>query len=156
MCNIWNCEKIYVTHNTSAHHFIKVLSTPQMVVTKHLNYQGLEHTAHYLPRTPPPPMGLCGITNRDLKDKDTFPEVFRKMMKWIKNLTRISNRKRKLKKKEEQYFPGMLILVRHRFRPEKNTDYCYRRQLTNIDMGYLCLMPRRLYAPIYSQRDLDI
>ena len=33
---------------------------------------------------------------------------------------------------------------------------CCRRQLTNLDMGYLCLMPRPLYAPIYSQRYLDI
>ena len=34
-------------------------------------------------------------------------------------------------------------------------NYC-RRQLTNLDLGYLCLMPRPLYAPMYSQRDLDI
>jgi hypothetical protein len=44
MCNIWTCEKIYVAHSTIPHHLIKVLSPPQMVVTKPLNYQGLEHT----------------------------------------------------------------------------------------------------------------
>ena len=31
-----------------------------------------------------------------------------------------------------------------------------RRQHTNLDLGYLCLMPRPLCAPRYSQRDLDL
>ena len=48
MCNIWTCDKIYVTHSTIPHHLKKVLSPPQMVVTKPLNCQGLEHTAHCL------------------------------------------------------------------------------------------------------------
>ena len=38
----------------------------------------------------------------------------------------------------------------------KHKVYCCRRQHTNLDLGYLCLVPRPLCAPMYSQRDLDL
>lgn len=60
-------------------------------------------------------MKTCGIRKRHLKGKDTFPDVFKRMMKWIKNTTRMANRKEQKRHrkrgdigKEETYFPGMV------------------------------------------------
>ena len=53
---------------------------------------------------------------------------------------------------------GFIVQLKAGFTPRNicKKINCCRRQLTNLDMGYLCLMPRPLYGPIYSQLYLDI